>query len=170
MSKLASQRALWAVAIACVAAGAALTVRTFARAGELRGLLRAKAKAVQELRDIASDLNRYSSARAAFEQIERRTLIPLEGMLEVTMKPSRPEGTRQTRSEIAPGWTLRREEISFGEVPLLSVMQFLRGVELQRPPWRLAKCIVRASSHTPGQGRVVVLLEGLERTPAGKDR
>jgi hypothetical protein len=58
---------------------------------------------------------------------------------------------------------MRQTEVSFGEAPFAGVMEFVRKAEAMEPPWRLAKCTLRASPVAPGAGQVTLQFEALQR-------
>ena len=68
----------------------------------------------------------------------------------------------ETRS-VGSGWTTRRVKVTMAEMELIQLGWFLGQAETQRPAWRLKECSIEALKNRPGRGRIVLVLEALEK-------
>ena len=163
MSPERSRLLLWLTVAAIVVAGVGLSVQSAGTVRETRFRVESKRRDLDKLRAIEAEVER---AEAAKQAIERRPARPAEALLPLvqTQFPDyRAEDCRETRRDLAPGWAMRQTEVSFGEAPFAGVMEFVRKAEAMEPPWRLAKCTLRASPVAPGAGQVVLQFEALQR-------
>jgi hypothetical protein len=156
-------RTLWMSVIAVGALSLFLTARQFVYMRAASGRLARKVEELGRLLVLQDELQRDEAARKRYEAIETGQPASLGGPLkEVVSEPEKLD-IRDTVREAVPGWVVRQKEITFGDVPLGKAMEFVRTVEAQRPPWRLTKCVIRASSHTEGVAQTVLVLDALER-------
>jgi hypothetical protein len=152
-----------AAGAACLAA-AALTLQSIYTAPATARRLRRKAADLELLRGLAADQVRNAAAIAMFEALPSKTPPPL-GELVNTAVPGARYNLRLKESRPAQaGWSVRSIEISFEELKLSDLATFLERAENKRPPWRLVECSLTASGESPGRGRAVLVLEGLEKT------
>ncbi len=152
-----------AAAAACIAA-VALTAQSLYTAPAAARQLRRKAADLELLRALAADQVRNEAAIAMFEALPSKTPPPL-GELVNTSVPGARYNLRLKESRPAKaGWSVRSIEISFEDARLADLAPFLERAGSRRPPWRLVACDLTASGESPGRGRAVLVLEGLEKT------
>lgn len=79
---------------------------------------------------------------------------------------------QEKKRDLDGRWLIREKEFVFKEVPVADIMRFAFAMEtasrtpagFHRPPWRLQKCEVRASSQAKGVAQLAVLkFEAMER-------
>lgn len=166
MNEAVAQRWMTGAAIAVFVAGLFLAAGAARRNREAAGFLREQARVLAAFDRLAGELDRYESARAAYENVPGGRAVRLETILRDAIEEERIEDARETRTEIGNGWSLRRKEAILSETAMSNVMSAVRGAEAQRPPWLLAECVIRAAPLAPGHGRAVLTFEVLERSSA----
>lgn len=75
----------------------------------------------------------------------------------------------ETRS-LERGWTVKKTQVVFKDVNLNDLQGFLRSSETQHPPWRLAGCVIAASSQADGFGNAALTMETLVPQSSGNTR
>jgi len=154
---------VWGAAAASAVAGVWLALHAAGAVDRAGRELARKRSELDELRAVAGELARSAAAKAVFEGEPGRRPAAVAALLDEVLPGVKPEDSRERRREIAGGWLVREHEFAFGEVPLGKVMDFAAKAEAQRPPWKVTKCVIRASPHAPGTGRVALVLEALEK-------
>ena len=176
MSEKITRQVLYLVAAVTVVAGLALTVGWHRERGALHASLEAKARQLERLQAVRMDVERYEVARQAVAGLPEGRPLPLSDLVEQGLAGTEIGETRDFLREPTPGWRLRQKELALDDVSLAEAMAFIHRVEQssmeadepRRPPWRLASFTAAASAHAPGVGRVVLLLEALERSPGAE--
>jgi len=164
MKRLTGKQTLWIAAFLILAIGLAST------AGALRNLRGSRSRFAQTLRelqalqDIENGLSLYLGARAAFDALPQPKPSDPREILVRVLPGVRVDEAKEERLEAAPGWTLRRKEVVFGTASFPKVMEFVEAAESQRPPWRMIRCSLRATSPDGGIGQAAIVLEALEKT------
>ena len=167
---------LWILSIIVIAAGAVTTAVSVRQAGVVAERINRKMLELNELRNMEKEVLRINAAKRAFDDLKDKQPVSLEGMIRETLSEYKCDEIRETGRENVDGWILYRKEISFGEIPIGKLMEFINKAEgfrpasnlaaadsiAGRPPWHLAKCIIQ-SGRTPGTGKAVVVMEGLGR-------
>jgi hypothetical protein len=165
MTDRLATRALWVLAAVAVAAGGIMTARTLAGARAVTANLDRKLGETQRLRSLEFEAARFRAARLAFDQLPRKQAANLAPLLKEFF-PDVDVQQRDERKEIGEGWVLRHKELTLSGVPLKKTMDgamaFVRKAEAQRPPWRLTKCEVKASSSSEGAGDIALGLDAVE--------
>ena len=162
MSNGSNIRLMWICAAVSLIAGIGLSVDAIGELRSDRARLRTKLAQLDELRRMERQIARYRAAYREFEALQDKRPVPMAGLLKKHVDGRSPEDSRSTRQSSARGWTLRRQEVAFGEVSLDKVMELVHEAESGRPPWRLTRCIVRASSGVAGKGKVDLVFESLD--------
>ena len=168
---------LWLAAAAALAIGAALSGYAARHIAASKTRLTRELHDLDTLRAVEADLRRYE---AAWETFQKGTLDPpisLVDLLPQVLPEVKAEEMRDLSVHSVPGWMIRRKEITLGQAPLGKAMEFVRRAEAPptnmearvRPPWRLAKCVLRASSADPGIGQAVLIMETVEREDQSHD-
>jgi hypothetical protein len=156
-------RLLWGLAGAAAAAGAVMTIATLRDLAKGRKQIERGLAQIAELRPVEQALGEGLAAKEAFDALPAGRPAPLAEIAKRVLPECRAEEGRETSQIVAPGWVLRRKEISLGETPLARAMEFVREAAAQRPPWVPEKLAIRASPGAPGTGQVVLVMEALER-------
>lgn len=154
---------LWISAALAVLIGVGMTVGSGQILADAAGRLTQRGEELSQLRRIEDDLAQYTACYEAFEQLERKQTVPLDVVLRLQKGLQKPEDTRPFQEDIFGGWVLRRSELSFNDASLAGLMAFVNAAESQRPPWRMARCVIKSSARAPGSGQAVVVLECLEK-------
>jgi hypothetical protein len=163
MSERLPMRVLWVAAAAALVCGAVLTLKSIRDLRTAGAKLQLALSHLDQLETHETEFNRSLAARQVFEELPSGQPVPLAGLLAQALPGAAADDVRESYRGIGPGWGVRRQELSFTEVPLAGIMTFLYDAESRRPPWRARKCEIRASSGN-GSGKVVLALEALERT------
>jgi len=163
MTNRISRLWIWPVSASVLVAGIALTCQSARRARTTSQRSIRKLRELNALRGFELDLNRCLAARQAFEALENKRPVPLARSLKDTAFESGTLNQREVRRDTAGEWVVRQKEIAFDGATLATVIEFVRKVEAQRPPWRLKKCVLSASSRPGEPGHAVLLLEALEK-------
>jgi len=74
-----------------------------------------------------------------------------------------PEIRELDSHSIGRGWNARRTEVTFREINLDALSDFLSAAETRRPPWRLTECVIASSQKTDGYGTAVLTLETISK-------
>ncbi len=161
-------RLLWAAIGLTWMVAIVVSVRTFSDLGTYRSRMVRKAGEITELLRMQKELRRYREARLFFESLPVKRPEPVERRLQKAGLEAKVCEVANPPSCAVKGWRIRRQDVDFGEgdVPIAPVMAWLRETEnaaTTSPPWRVIHVSVRASPRTAGTGRVVALLEALER-------
>ena len=158
-----AQKTIWAFVAALLLAGVGLSVQTAGKIRDTRVRVERKLHDLEKLRAIESRVRRGEAARQAVESMPRRSVEPLLPLVQASFGVVKDEDCRETRRDLVPGWIVRQTEISFNEVPFADVMELIHKAEAFQPPWRLAKCTLRAAPGLPGAGQAVLQLEAVQR-------
>jgi hypothetical protein len=156
-------RGLWTLAGAALLAGIGMTVLTVRDLRSARDQMERTAGTIEKLQAQEKDLSRRLEAREMFEQLARKRPVALSDLLQKMLPGSRADESKEVRQELPAGWTLRRKEIGLADVSFAKMMEFAQAAEAQRPPWRLVKCTLRASSREDGVGQAALLFDALEK-------
>ena len=128
MSRGWLDRTLWGLALAVTAAGLLLTVEQAKRWSSASNRLARKDADRTQLLAMAGALRQYEAALEQYDAEvtdEPSNLMPMLG--NVVPEPQKLD-IRDSVSECGEGWNLWRKEISFGEVPLGKVAEFVSGL------------------------------------------
>jgi hypothetical protein len=164
VKKLTARQVLWSVALAVLAIGLLAAARALHDLAASRAGFASTLAEFKRLGTVEADLAGYLAARAAYEALPSpRAQDPGEALRRV-LPGTRVDGSKEERAEAAPGWVRRRREYVFGAVPFGKVMEFVAAAEAQRPPWRLVRCTLRATTPQGGTGQAAIVLEALEKS------
>jgi hypothetical protein len=157
---LAALRWLAAVAAAAGFAGAAWAIRVVPARLRLIERKEADLRALVDLERESRALDPYFAALAA------ATGGPPESPAAILQQaaPGAPAPTiaAGTSEPLEGGWTFRRMEVSFADVPVDSFAAFLSACASARPPWRAAQVRIQALDPGSTRARVALTLEGVE--------
>lgn len=162
MSDHKLKQVLWPVAAVVLGIGVVLTIHAARRMDAISLRFEKKLRNLDRLRSLQRELDRYVSAQRAFERLPAKRPIAVARLLKDGLPGWKTDDIRTFRRESVSGWVVRQEEIVFGEIPLSKLMEFVCKAEMQRPPWRLIRCDIKACSRA-GAGRAVLLLETIEK-------
>jgi len=157
-------RLLRILAAVAIVSGVAMAMRSIGSTREHSAKMDGKLRYFEELRLLEAEINRYTAALGEFEKLPAGSPTPIAKLLRENLPGHTSADIRELkRSAAAQGWTVHRQEIAFSEISLADAMRFAGATESQRPPWRLVKCDIRASSQAPASGQVVLVLESLQK-------
>ncbi|MDP6526361.1 MAG: hypothetical protein QGI24_08315 [Kiritimatiellia bacterium] len=153
----------WVFAGIVLVFGIVLSVRTVQMARGVNTRLENKLAGLEKLRGMRNRLVPYELALGKFNAMAGDgSFSPGEPFSRLPTGLV-PQDIRETRKELAEGWTVVRKTCSFTKADIRTVMMFINGVESRRPPWRLARCDIRALTPGGGIGYVEIHLEALQR-------
>jgi hypothetical protein len=161
---------LWAAGIVAATVGLATAIGTWGnlRTGQTR--LRRLAGDLRAMNAVGRRLDASLAALDAFERLPQESPAPLPELLAGVLPGHKPEERPQKRAEAIPGWAVNQREIRLTDVALDRALEFARRAEAQRPPWRVVRVAVRASSRQGGTGDAEFQFEALEKTGASPPR
>ncbi len=165
MTERSSQYTLWLTALACLLAGVLLAVYACGRIRQARETLTGKHADLRALQALDARAADYTDALQAFEMLPHKQPVPLATLLKAHLPDNKPDDIRESQTGTLEDWSLLRREISLTEVPLPKLMGFVVAAEsvTNRPPWRMEKCVIRASARAAGYGQVQLVLQAFER-------
>ena len=161
------RRILWAAGAVAMAAGVLVAFQAVWALDLTTQRLAAKSRHLDELIRLDRRLQPYVQAQETFARLVDKRPVPLADLVKTAFPSSKPDDVRDLGSDTLAGWTLRKKEVTLSEVSFEKVFFFVQAAENQRPPWRLAKCLLRPSVQTPGTGQAVLTFEALERSQGG---
>lgn len=162
MNERVIRQIIWIGAVTVLIVGAMSVIRTIRQVDTVSLTFETKLRDLEKLKTMDRENARYDAARRSFERLTDRRPVSLPGLLKDTLPGHKAGDIREIRREFIPGWIVRHKEIAFSEVPLDGLMRFVHKAENSKPPWRLVKCVVRASTRSRGAGNVVLVMEALE--------
>jgi len=155
---------LWFLAaLAVLLAGILMTLQEVRHLAAVSRRLTRKHGEMARLQQLAGEVARGEETIREFGALSDRRPGSLRGLLDRTFPGSKAQDVRESVRESVPGWIVRQVEIAFSEAGIAEVAAFVAAAEAQRPPWRLARCLVNSSPHTPGAAQVVLQLETAEK-------
>jgi len=155
-------RLMWICGGVLLAIGAVLCMSTLDSLRADGATLRARLSELEELRGMERHASRYRGAYRKFDGLSARRPVAMATLLKKHMGGQPVEDSRSTRQSLVRGWTVRRQEMALGEVSMDKVMALVHDAESGRPPWRLTRCIVRASPGGGGKAKVDLVFEALD--------
>jgi hypothetical protein len=157
-------RTVWVVNVVVLAIGINMTasfVHTFDKNEET---LDRKVKELAVMQDLRRTVGEYEVAKSVFEVMPSgQEPVILADLLKAKFSTYRSDHTRASRQSTVPGWVVKQQEVELDNVPFKDVMVFVKEAEAGRPPWRLQKCVFKASSRSSGKGQVVLTMQALKR-------
>lgn len=150
-------------AIVIIFAGLLMTFQTIHRIREVSEKLTVRMSQIEAVENMRSEIAEFNAVLKLYEDTPDCRLKPVSAAIREAFPGFRTDTIKDFKREAIPGWVFHEKEISFGDVDIAEVIGVLHKLELQRPPWRLAKCLIKAASKQAGKGRVIVTLEGIER-------
>lgn len=163
MNKETFKYILLIAAIGLVLAGLILTVRTLRQISDADKKINVRIAQIETVKNLSSEISEYNAALKLYESLDECRLRPVSVTVKESFPDFRADTIKDFRRETMSGWVFYEKEITFGDVDISTVVGLLEKLELQRPPWRLVKCLIKSSSRQAGNGRVIVTLEGIER-------
>lgn len=141
-----------------LAIGLAWTAVNIARFGDAERILRNKIDATRELRGIKQKQDLLESAFISIAAVSNAAL-PLSILASSAVTGQVAEIRELDSLVLDRGLAAKRTEVKFSEVSLNSIGGFLRAAETQRPPWRMAECVISASPGANGVGSAAIIME-----------
>lgn len=145
-------------------AGILWTAINVLRADAFSQKMQSKSDIIKQLRGMKQQQDLIEASFAALAAISN-TAPSLSALTSATVTGSVAEIRELDSRALRPGWNVKRTAVAFKEIKLNSVADFLRSAETQRPPWRLAECIITGSSKADGYGAVTLTMETVVRQP-----
>jgi hypothetical protein len=167
MTSSRSRILLWALAFTLLIAGGFIWLRTTARLGQLSASM---SRRIGE----HTKLSAMKAEHLAMEQAWRA-----ESLKAVTAAPTpmdaagtllggiKPLTQNEQRTDLMGSWRVRRQELTFAELPLARLSGFVQALETNTPPWRLARIDITSSHKTGTAERVTLILETVEPVRPG---
>ena len=145
-------------------AGVLWTAINVLRADALSKRMHGKLAVIQQLREMKQQQDLIETSFAALASVSNAA-PSLSALASAAATGSAAEIRELDSRVLGHGWNVKRTEVVFKEVSLNSVADFLRSAETQRPPWRLAECVIAASSKADGCGAAALTMETVVRQP-----
>lgn len=145
-------------------AGILWTAINAIRADAFSQRMQSKLDIIKQLRGMKQQQALVEASFAALAAISN-TVPSLSALTSATVTGSVAEIRELDSRALGRGWNVKRTEVVFKEVSLNSVADFLRSAETQRPPWRLAECVITGSSKADGCGTAALTMETVVRQP-----
>lgn len=145
-------------------AGILWTAINVLRADAFSQKMQSKLNIIKQLGGMKQQQDLIDASFAALAAISN-TAPSLSGLASAAVTGSVAEIRELDSRALEHGWNAKRKEVVFKEVSLNSVADFLRSAETQRPPWRLAECIITGSSKADGYGTAALTMETVARQP-----
>jgi len=162
--KLKTESVFRLSAAALVAAGIIWTAVNLLRADSFFQLLRSKQESIVKLREIKQQNDLIEASFVALAAVSN-TVPPLSALASATVTGAVAEIRELDSRALGRGWNVKRMEIKFNEVNLNAIADFLRASETQRPPWRLAECVMVSSPKADGIGSATLTMETVTGRP-----
>ena len=151
-------------AAALVAVGIIWTAVNLLQSGAAFEKIRNKQESIVKLQEIKKQNDLIEASFVALASVSN-AVQPLSAMASSVVTGAVAEIRELDSRALGRGWSAKRTEIKFNEVSLNSIADFLRMAETQRPPWRLAECIIVSSPKADGYGSVTLTMEMVTRQP-----
>jgi len=155
---------LYGSAALALIVGIILTVMSARQATSLAQSLRSRAAVVAELQAMQRTQDRYTAAVRTFAALSNAVPVALSDLAAAAVTNAIPDMRELETRPLERGWTLTRAEVIFNDLNLDQLPAFLRVAESQRPPWRLSKCSLTASTRADGHCRVVLIMEAIGKS------
>jgi len=149
---------------ALFAAGIIWTAGNLLQSGAYFDKMRSKQDAITKLREIKQQNDLLAASFDALSSLPN-TVPSLSALASATVTGAVAEIRELDSRTMGRGWGAKRTEIKFSDVSLNSIAEFLRSAETQRPPWRLAECVIVSSPKADGIGSVTLTMEMVMRQP-----
>ena len=146
-----------------LAAGLFWTVINILGADDLRQRMRGKLETVKQLRELKEKQDLIEASFNTLAALPSNTAPSLSTLASSTVTGTVAEIRYLDARALGQGWNARRAEINFPEVNLILIADFLRAAETQRPPWRLAECVITSSQKADGIGSAGLTMEMVVR-------
>lgn len=151
-------------AVALLAAGVIWTAVNLLQSGAFFEKMRNKQDAITKLQEIKQQNDLIEASFAAITAFSN-TVPSLSAIASATVTGVVAEIRDLDSRALGRGWNAKRMEIKFNGVNLNSIADFLRTAETQRPPWRLAECVMVSSPKADGYGSATLTMEMVTRQP-----
>lgn len=155
-------------AVLVLAAGLFWTAINILRADDLRQRMKGKLETVKQLLELKGRHDSIEASFNALANLPSSSAPALATLASSSVTGSVAEIRDLDARTLGRGWSAKRAEVTFREVNLNSIADFLHAAETQRPPWRLAECVITTSQKADGYGTAVLTLETLVKTGAGQ--
>jgi hypothetical protein len=153
----------WAPVTAVLLIGGWYTMHNIRQSAQVTRRLKQRQQDIQALQHMAHILRQDQQCMAQYETLSKQQLVPLREIL-MAAAPGTPADIHARSPEpLAQGWIAQRADVIFDDVPLQAVARFIQEAERGRPPWRMRECYITASEQQRGNGRVTLVMEGLEK-------
>lgn len=163
MGKRLLLRMLPAAALVVLVAGAACAARSLREMRLTAGHVGDKIGRLRELQRIRDGNTADPEAVAALEALSARQPPDLAAMCRQLLPGVSPQLEEHPPVPAGDAWLLRQADLSIDYVALSQLADFLGRAEAERPPWRVRECLIEADPAAPGQGRVTLKLEALQK-------
>jgi len=160
------QKLTWALVIGMIIISLNVCLYTWKQSKRLMRRLDRMNTTVLELQDLARTAQADQACLQAFEALPKKKLTPLSELLLSAVPGIAADLHEQPSEQAVEGWLQHRTELTFENIPLKAMARFIMAAEQERPPWRVAECQIIASDTKAGNGRVNLVMEGLDKPGA----
>lgn len=163
--KLKPELILRLSAALAVILGLGWTAGNLWQAGRYQTKKKAKHAALVQLQEMKRQNDALAAALVALAAVTNSA--PDLAALAARTVPGAAPAIREIETRaLERGWQAKKTEVIFREVNLNLIADFLRAAETQRPPWRLAECVITSSAKSDGCGNATLTLETVARPAA----
>jgi hypothetical protein len=158
---------LWALAFAMFIAGGIVWLRTTARLGQLSASM---SRRIGEHAKLSAMKTEHLAMEQAWRAESRKATTTVPTPMDAAgalLGGIKPLTQNEQRTDLMGSWRLRRQELTFSEIPLIRLTAFVRALETNTPPWRLAQIDMTSSHKTGTAERVKMILEAVEPARPG---
>ena len=153
----------WGAAVAAVLIGLSMAGQSLLSLKPTTARLQRRLADLRQLRAMQATLAGHHNAIEAFEKIGAAYPVPLSGLVQTVLPDEAAEVRPHDPAPLIPGWTLNRAEVVFQSVRLERAAELIAKAESQRPPWRVAECVITSIREGDGRGQVKLVLESIEK-------
>lgn len=165
MNRKLTIRVVWVLAAAAMLGGVSLAVYASSAIRSASVRLTETARLVDQLKGDLQKTVRTAQARELYSKLPPLKADALQECLSSTVGAQVIDDSRDVRQDMGQGWSARQKELTFNDVPVSRVMDFVRKAEALRPPWIMTRCQIRSSPSAAGTAQITVVMETVERKP-----
>lgn len=167
MTKDRNRILLWAMAFALLVAGGVIWLRSNAK---LKSLSTGMARRIGEHAKLSAMKAEHLAMEQAWRAASQRAVATAPTPMDVAgtfLGGAKPLTQNEQRADLMGSWRVRRQELTFTELPLARLTEFVQALETNTPPWRLAQIEMTSSRNTGTAERVKMILEAVEPVRQG---
>lgn len=158
---------LWAVAFILLLAGGIIWLRTAAKLNKVSASL---SRRIAEHAKLSVMKAEHLAMEQAWRTESRKAVAAAPTPMNAAgslLGEIKPLTQNEQRVDLMGSWRVRRQELTFAEIPLARLTGFVQALETNTTPWRLAHIDMTSSGKTGTAKRVKLILETVEPVRPG---